>query len=101
MNIRCIAIAFFALSTAACATAFTPGESVADINSGDFIALGHQVEFDYACASDRIRVIRGAYIAFDLDVCGAVRRYKYVGRTWLDVTTLYPASALPAPLPPK
>ena len=43
----------------------------------------------------------------DLDVCGLVRRYKAlaggVGQpsiAWLDVTTLYPASSLPPPLPP-
>ncbi len=37
--------------------------------------------------------------AYDLDVCGKTRRYKMFGASpgqWLDVTSLYPASALPA-----
>jgi len=101
VNIHRIAISFLALSSVACATAPKPGESLAGVNVGDFANVGDQVSFDHACTSDRIRVIRRGDNAVDLDVCGAVRRYKYLAGTWLDVTTLYPASALPASLPSK
>jgi hypothetical protein len=30
---------------------------------------------------------------------GVVRRYESIGRSMLDVTSLFPASSLPAPLP--
>lgn len=77
-------------------------------------AVAHAASFDHGCPLDQIRIIRAdaAYFesanTIDLDVCGAVRRYKafkvehsngvaWTG-TWLDVTSLYPASSLPSPL---
>lgn len=68
-----------------------------------------QVEFDHQCPPEKVRIIRSATrgTTVDLDICGVVRRYKAFGTgnpgdavTWLDVTNAYPASALPAPLPP-
>jgi hypothetical protein len=75
---------------------------------GDWLpGLDEQVQFDHGCAPKRVQVIRFSAITVDLDVCGAVRRYKRFGSqdsmtpfTWLDVTSLYPASALSAPLAP-
>jgi hypothetical protein len=43
-------------------------------------------------------MIRTDVSTVDLDVRGAVRRYKNIGSAWLDVTTLYPPSGLPAAL---
>ena len=71
-------------------------------------SLTTQVQFDHGCPAEKIRLIRyDGSRAVDLDVCGVVRRYKSFGSggvgyatTLVDVTTLYPASALPAPLPP-
>jgi hypothetical protein len=70
--------------------------------------LAAQVQFDHGCPAEKIRWIRNDdWRALDLDVCGVVRRYKtFVSAdgsnvpTLVDVTALYPASALPAPLPP-
>ena len=93
-------------SLGACATARQPGDRVADAKVGLLSTIAGQVAFDHGCAEDRIRVIRFFGPAVDLDVCGVVRRYKSVasgdgGHAWLDVTSSYPASALPAPLPAK
>jgi hypothetical protein len=80
--------------------------------------VGRQVEFDHGCPPEKVRVIRflsgdpyggGSGVGtVDLDVCGAVRRYKaFAGGmaqtsiVWLDVTSLYPPASLPAPLPQK
>ena len=67
--------------------------------------LGSQVEFEHGCPPSRVRLIRqfsgAAMAAYDLDVCGVVRRYENAGRyRWLDVTSLFPVASLPAPLPP-
>ena len=92
-----------ALTVVACVTAPVPGSSVSEHNWTE--VLSSQVQFDYACAPDLIRVVRTsgglAPYNIDVDVCGSVRRYRYTGFGWLDVTSLYPPSALPAPLPPK
>jgi hypothetical protein len=90
-----------------CVTAH-PGEPIGKVNFGSMSTVGSQVSFDHGCPQDRIRVIKSEGPTVDLDVCGVVRRYKSVasgapsgpGYTWLDVTSAYPASALPAPLPP-
>ena len=62
------------------------------------------VGFDHDCTAPNIKIIRKASDAADLDVCGQVRRYREVGSQnglplWLDVTALYPASALPSSAP--
>lgn len=88
-----------------CATA-GHGDPVSNATFGTLTTVAPQVSFDYSCPNERIRVIRSERNTVDLDVCGAVRRYKSfasgqaTGYTWLDVTNAYPASALPAPLPP-
>ena len=61
------------------------------------------VAFDHGCKQDRIALLRKAGAQADLDVCGAVRRYKMVFsgeifETWVDVTELYPPDSLPKPL---
>lgn len=61
------------------------------------------VAFDHGCKQDRIALLRKAGAQADLDVCGAVRRYKMVFsgesfETWVDVTELYPPDSLPRPL---
>ena len=89
MKTHLVAITLFAVSSVACATAPKPGESFAGVNTGAFVGVADQVAFDHGCASDRIRVIRREekYVnAIDLDVCGAVRRYKNVAGAWLNVT---------------
>lgn len=79
-----------------------PGASLPEMN---YSGLADQVAFEHGCAPERIRVIRSApmRLVMDLDVCGVVRRYKLFGDaapvTWLDVTSLYPASSIPPPLP--
>jgi hypothetical protein len=92
------------VSTVACATP-RPGARLTESNPN----IQAQVEFDHGCAPEKVRFIRydNSRVTADLDVCGVVRRYKAFGTgspgdavTWLDVTTLYPAGALPAPLPP-
>lgn len=90
-----------------CATA-GHGEPVSNATFGTLSTVSAQVAFDHNCPKDRIRVIRSEANTVDLDVCGAVRRYKSVASgqtggpnyTWMDVTSAFPASALPAPLPP-
>jgi hypothetical protein len=71
-------------------------------------SIRDEVEFDHHCPPQKVRIIRkaGNGTTVDLDICGAVRRYKAfrTGQpgdavTWLDVTALYPASTLPS-LPP-
>ncbi len=83
----------------------TPGTSLAD---SDLLAwVLPTVAFDHGCPEERIRFIRSsshnldAMPTLDLDVCGSVRRYKAMGGhgPYLDVTSLYPPSSLPAPLP--
>jgi len=101
-------VAFVLVTLGGGACAFTPqrGESLEAINSGSFISIAHAVAFDHGCAADHVRVIRTEESlmaeprAVDMDVCGVVRRYKSIGGTWLDVTSLYPAATLPQPLPP-
>ena len=61
------------------------------------------VAFDHGCKQDRIALLRKAGAQADLDVCGAVRRYKMVFsgesfETWVDVTELYPPDSLPKPM---
>ncbi len=97
------------LGAGACAT--SSGQSVANMNAGFgqrgiVVSAGRAAAFDHHCPPDRIRLIRADGGTVDLDVCGQVRRYKAVAGgfsepTWLDVTTLYPPSALPAPLAPQ
>jgi len=107
VNIRRVAFVLVMLAGGACAATPQRGESLESINSGSFISIEHAVAFDHGCAADHVRVIRteesslGAEPrAVDLDVCGVARRYKSIGGTWLDVTSLYPAATLPQPLPP-
>jgi len=92
-----------------------PKQGEVQIALGVAKQLASQVSFDHRCSADRIRVIRLSEDALtvDLDVCGGVHRYKgfmsiaFWGNsqqeavTWLDVTSLYPASTLPEPLPPQ
>jgi hypothetical protein len=74
--------------------------------AGDFRApagLSETSQFDHGCPPERILVIRCGSNTCDLDVCGAVRRYKVFNpnslhATWLDVTSMYPPSSLPPPL---
>ena len=95
-----------ALIVSGCATA---GQPVSQVHVGPLSGVGRQVAFDHGCPEERIMVIRSEVPTVDLDVCGVVRRYKSVAGganssppagTWLDVTSSYPPSALPAPLPP-
>ena len=93
-----------------CATPPRPGEPLAGFEWGVLSTLDAAAAFDHGCPKERIRLIRagpfGGAGGADLDVCGAVRRYKVVAgwsestSTWLDVTSAYPPSALPPPLPP-
>lgn len=107
MKIMACVAGVIALVASGCVTAH-PGEQVSKVNFGPMGSVGSQVAFDHGCPPERIRVIRSEGSAVDLDVCGVVRRYKFVASgassgppyTWLDVTSAYPASALPAPLPP-
>lgn len=76
------------------------------------LTVASSAAFDHGCPLEQVRIIRAdaEYIVrastVDLDVCGSVRRYKVIRdsggpahrQTWLDVTSLYPASSLPAPL---
>ena len=68
--------------------------------------LGYGLEYTYSIV-ERIRLVRSGpdttyatATTADLDVCGVVRRYKgFAGGpgslfTWVDVTSLYPASSL-------
>jgi hypothetical protein len=95
-----------ALVVSGCATA---GQPVSQVHVGPLSGVGRQVAFDHGCPEERIMVIRSDVPTVDLDVCGVVRRYKSVAGgasssstdTWLDVTSSYPPSALPAPLPTK
>jgi hypothetical protein len=106
MRIVACTAGLLALAASGCVTA-SPGEPVNKVNFGPMSTVGSQVAFDHGCSPDRIRVIRSEGSTVDLDVCGAVRRYKSVASgatsgpayTWLDVTGAYPASALPSPLP--
>jgi len=91
-----------------------PGTRLSEVSTGDTVmgAMRTQVAFDHGCPPERIRLIRADAPVFattvDLDICGAVRRYKAFmdltpgesasRPTWVDVTSLYPASALPAAL---
>jgi hypothetical protein len=68
-------------------------DDVPRLPSWDVEALRAAATFDHGCPA-----------AVDLDVCGVVRRYRWVSagsQAWLDVTALYPASSLPPPLPPQ
>jgi hypothetical protein len=106
MRFAGIVIVVLGLFANGCATA-QRGDPVGRGFFGSTEGIGRQVAFDHGCPEDRVRVIRGEFIALDLDVCGVVRRYKSVASglagspfTWLDVTSAYPEAALPAPLPP-
>jgi hypothetical protein len=96
-----------AVVSGGCVTA-SPGEPVGRVNFGSISTVGAPVGFDHGCPKERIRVVGSEGSTVDLDVCGAVRRYKSVASgaaagpayTWMDVTGSYPAGALPAPLPP-
>jgi hypothetical protein len=109
MSRRAALLALAVVSTSACVGARS-GAPLAGVNTGPLTTLAATVSFDHGCPAERIRVIRMAppyegYGGADVDVCGVVRRYKRFGAhgsfdTWLDVTSLYPASALPPPLPP-
>ena len=94
-----------ALMSSACVTTPGPNTPLTDVASplaNRFNTLADQVAFDHPCPPERVRVIRSEWHTVDADVCGVVRRYKSIGgvdATWVDVTTLYPASALPPPLP--
>jgi hypothetical protein len=102
MKSHCLAICLLALSSAACSSTPKRGESVAGIMTGWLVGLASRAEFDHGCPAQRVRVIRTDPQGIaDLDVCGAVRRYLAISATWLDVTALYPASALPKPLAPE
>ncbi len=97
-----LVLGMLGLAASAC---FTPGrgDTVPNTFVGPFSDLGDQVAFDHNCPKERVRLVRRGPAArtVDLDVCGTVRRYRMVENSWLDVTSLYPASSLPAPLPPK
>ncbi len=99
-------IGLMAIIVSGCATA---GQPVSQVHVGPLSGVGGQVAFDHGCPEERIRLIRSEWPTVDLDVCGVVRRYKSVASgassspsyAWLDVTSSYPPSALPAPLPPR
>lgn len=111
MNRNSALIAVLALGQTACATMPAQGTSASEIGA---LRLAGTASFDHGCPSGNVRVIRAdaAFVneatTVDLDVCGAVRRYKVfrasggnlLSQAWVDVTVLYPASTLPAPLPP-
>jgi len=83
-----------ATATTACATAGAPLPENPFARQG----LVETVTFEHGCPRDRILLIREGPSTLDLDVCGAVRRYKGVeAGSWVDVTSLYPASSLPPP----
>lgn len=108
MNQRLAPAVLSTLVISACATMPGRGAPAADARG----TLASTAAFDHGCAVDRVRVIRAdaAQVpntsTVDLDVCGAVRRYKvFKGnqgdvpwQTWVDVTSLYPADVLPAAL---
>lgn len=101
-------------SKAADAPSLPPSVTVLATSPTVLAEVATQIEFEHGCPPDRVRFIRGfegrSYglegrcyplaASVDLDVCGAVRRYQRVAGSWLDVTALFPAGALPAPLPP-
>ncbi len=104
--LRAAAMLVLLMATGACVTA-KPGQKVGVATVGELSGIASPVEFDHSCPRERIRLIRSQRGTVDLDVCGSVRRYKSFapasessGGTWLDVTSLYPPSALPPPLPP-
>jgi len=88
-------------------TGCLPGPGATIKGSGSLTAT---VYFDHNCPPEKTRVIRwfDNVGLVDLDVCGAVRRYKMFGSTqqvngaieptWLDVTPLYPKGSLSEPL---
>lgn len=107
MDLRIAAAVVLVMATSACVTA-KPGQKVGVSTVGELSGIAGPVEFDHSCPKERIRLIRSRRGTVDLDVCGSVRRYKSFapasendpGPTWLDVTSMYPPGALPAPLPP-
>ena len=114
---RTLPLLLLATLAGACAAPRT-GANLTESNSLTATSdIKSQVAFDHGCPLERVRVIRslpagsssaiGTVGTVDLDVCGLVRRYKAlaggVGQpslAWLDVTTLYPATSRPPPLPP-
>lgn len=101
--LRSLALVFLA-SLAACATVAKPKKGTALVEASPlFSELANTAAFDHGCPEERVLFMRMSVNTFDLDVCGAVRRYKMFGSfgsgfTYLDVTSLYPASSLPPPL---
>jgi hypothetical protein len=114
MRLNYIVMGLIVLTAATCVTP-SSGNPAADVTTGNLVggaldppALAEQVAFDSGCARERIILIRTEGTTADLDVCGTVRRFKAFAYraggsafTWLDVTSLYPPSWLPAPLPRK
>lgn len=115
-----LACAVVMVGLAGCAITPARGTSVfaaRDAGSGNEY-LHRQVLFDHKCPANRVRYIRADEdlnaSTVDLDVCGAVRRYKgsivpsripdqpasSIPMAWTDVTSQYPAESLPAPLEP-
>ncbi|HTN52170.1 MAG TPA: hypothetical protein VML50_07185 [Anaeromyxobacter sp.] len=74
-----------------------------DGNLQDLSGLSGTAQFDYGCPPKKVLLIRCGPSACDLDVCGSVHRYMAFhginSVNWLDVTSMYPASSLPPPLP--
>ena len=108
MRSRLALVALSALAASACVTVPLAGRNVRHAQA----VLVNQAAFEHGCAVENVRVLRSDPwgTTEDLDVCGAVRRYKVVlapggagtdGVTWLDVTFMYPASSLPSPEPLK
>ncbi len=107
------AVAVLSVATGACVTP-QRGDAAARVSRA-LPGIGDQVAFDYpGCPVEPIRLVRSgpdttyaSATTADWDVCGVVRRYKGFASgpgslyTWVDVTSLYPASALPAPLGPR
>jgi hypothetical protein len=94
MRFAGIICAVVGLVGSGCATA-GHGEPVSNATFGTLSTVSAQVAFDHNCPKDRIRVIRSEANTVDLDVCGGGPNY-----TWMDVTSAFPATTLPAPLPP-
>jgi hypothetical protein len=113
MKERVALAALLTLVMAGCATTMPASGEPASLASPSTVA--DTAAFDHGCPLERVRMLRAdaKYVnvtsTVDLDVCGAVRRYKgfrgfegntsTTSQTWVDVTSLYPPSTLPAPIP--
>jgi len=107
MHLRLVATLLLLAVCTSCATAVQSGTTASTAGwTEQFAQLARQAQFDHYCPRERVRVIRslgGTYSvsSVDVDVCGVARRYRYIyDNGWVDVTALFPASSLPAPLPP-